>query len=497
MAAMDGQQAMRENEFSPVVEGNLVHTGGETHVLNFDTNVLSLDNVRVPTEMTDGAENEIVESEDEEDEDIELSPGGILDEETIGRNLSNLGRSADGSQQVFLHVQIAGFSLKDITALSNFVHLQKVELPYNELTDLSPLSSLQYMLILDVSHNKLTKLLDFMPPKNLKEANFGYNEIEEMADLSAYHYLTVLNLDHNKISKITGLEKCTRLQDLSLAHNKVERIHGLENLPLQSLNLCHNHIKKIENLETLRLLRSINLAGNNIRSLAGLEDHPLLENVDLEDNEVIDISEMKYIKESQMLRQVNLLRNPIQELPDYRLSILFRMPSLTELDRHRVEVEEKVAAVNMFNPAAKASVAGYIPPLFEQITSQYPKTAPQTVDNQVGLDVVTITEDMNRSQSAPVNNKPPQSDEDTSSDDESDSSLSMSSARKFARSPEGSVHNGKDPHLPTETMNPMELSNPRPPSVPRPTSQGQGRPGSDRHKVLPPINQKGAYMPEL
>lgn len=58
--------------------------------------------------------------------------------------------------------------------------------------------------------------------------------------------------------------------------------------------------------------------------------------------QVIDISEMKYIKESQMLRQVNLLRNPIQELPDYRLSILFRMPSLTELDRHRVEVEEKV-----------------------------------------------------------------------------------------------------------------------------------------------------------
>nr|XP_034307872.1 leucine-rich repeat and guanylate kinase domain-containing protein-like [Crassostrea gigas] len=209
------------------------------------------------------------------------------------------------------------------------------------------------MLILDVSHNKLTKLLDFTPPKNLKEANFGYNEIEEMTDLSAYHYLTVLNLDHNKISKITGLEKCTRLQDLSLAHNKVERIHGLENLPLQSLNLCHNHIKKIENLETLRLLRSINLAGNNIRSLAGLEDHPLLENVDLEDNEVIDISEMKYIKESQMLRQVNLLRNPIQELPDYRLPILFRMPSLTELDRHGV----KVAAINKFNLPAEIVAA--------------------------------------------------------------------------------------------------------------------------------------------
>ena len=43
-----------------------------------------------------------------------------------------------------------------------------------------------------------------------------------------------------------------------------------------------------------------------------------------------------------MLRQLNLLRNPIQELPDYRLSILFQIQRLTELDRHKVEVDEKV-----------------------------------------------------------------------------------------------------------------------------------------------------------
>lgn len=45
-----------------------------------------------------------------------------------------------------------------------------------------------------------------------------------------------------------------------------------------------------------------------------------------------------------MLRQLNLLRNPIQELPDYRLSILFQIQRLTELDRHKVEVEEKVGS---------------------------------------------------------------------------------------------------------------------------------------------------------
>ena len=36
----------------------------------------------------------------------QLSPGGVLDEETVGRGLSNLGRSADGMHQVYLNVAI-------------------------------------------------------------------------------------------------------------------------------------------------------------------------------------------------------------------------------------------------------------------------------------------------------------------------------------------------------------------------------------------------------
>ena len=38
---------------------------------------------------------------------LQLSPGGILDEETIARGLSTLGRSADGVNQVYLHCTIA------------------------------------------------------------------------------------------------------------------------------------------------------------------------------------------------------------------------------------------------------------------------------------------------------------------------------------------------------------------------------------------------------
>ena len=62
----------------------------------------------------------------------------------------------------------------------------------------------------------------------------------------------------------------------------------------------------------------------------------------MEDNEVIDLSEVEFVKDLPLLQSLNLLRNPIQELPDYRLSVLYHIQKLAELDRHKVDVDEKV-----------------------------------------------------------------------------------------------------------------------------------------------------------
>ncbi|XP_013087335.2 leucine-rich repeat and guanylate kinase domain-containing protein-like [Biomphalaria glabrata] len=297
-------------------------------------------------------ENENLEGELNEDDnnDEELSPGGVLDEETIARGLSNLGRSAHGEYQVYLNVTIPGFSLVDISLLGEYQYLQKVEVPYNDITDLSPLGKLPHLLILDASHNQIEKLLDFTPPFNLQEVNFSWNKITEMGDLSSHYCLHKLLLDNNEISGIFGLEHCRRLKYLSMSHNHISKMFGLDELPIQYLNLSNNQIRHIENLETLKYLRELNLSGNNVRSLSGLSKNTLLEMVDLEDNEIIDIVEINHIKNAKNLRELNLLRNPIQELPDYRLSVLFRLNRLVILDRHHVKEEEKVSAVNMFDP---------------------------------------------------------------------------------------------------------------------------------------------------
>lgn len=296
-------------------------------------------------------------SDDEEAEEQEPCPDGILNERAIAAGLSNLGRSADGIQLTFLNLTLPGYNVQDVSILESYIHLQKVELPFNRITDLNILGCMPYLVQLDASHNEITSLLDFKPPYNLQEVDMSFNKISEMGDLSAHHALTKLVLDNNQLATIAGVERCSCLQHLSLAHNNIEIIEKLEHLPLKFINLRCNQINQIENLETLTRLQHLDLSGNAISSLEGLQKCVLLETLDLENNQVADITDLQYIQDLKLLRHLTLLRNPIQDIEDYRLSLLFRIPQLIELDRHKVEVEEKIAAINLFEPPMEVIAA--------------------------------------------------------------------------------------------------------------------------------------------
>lgn len=328
------------NEMTPRADSEAQHTESRTAVES-ETN---------GQQVNPAKDTSLQEEEPEDQETNEF-------EEMIADGLSQLGRSADGTLQVYLHLFLPGCGLTDITCLQEYIHLQNVVLSHNLLTDLSPLGCMPYLVFLDVSHNELTTVLDFKPPLGLRDVIMSHNKIEVLPDLSAHHCLTRLTLDYNSISEIQGLSSCHRLTHLSLMNNNISRIANLDNLPLKSLDLSNNNIKKIENLETLKYLEKINLSRNSIRSMKGLQNHNLLQEIDLEENQVIDIAEVRYIRELNLLRNLNLLGNPIQGMPDYRLSLLFRIQTLTELDRSKVSLEEKVASVNMFNPPPEVIAA--------------------------------------------------------------------------------------------------------------------------------------------
>ncbi|XP_072529001.1 leucine-rich repeat and guanylate kinase domain-containing protein isoform X2 [Salminus brasiliensis] len=289
------------------------------------------------------------EEEQSEMEDGELTRG------EVAKHLSTLGPS--GQSFAYQILCVSRKNLKNVSILCDYIHLRKLELPHNKIKDLSCVSHMPNLIILDASHNELSNFFGFQPPKYLKEVNLSHNQISEMKDLSSYLSLCKLILDYNSICEIKGLEKCSSLLHFSIAHNKISRISGLNNLPLKHLCLSGNLIKKIENLHTLRALQVLDLSSNRIHCLSGLQNLPLLGSINFESNMISEIKEVSYLHGILLLRELNLKRNPVQEQPDYRLMVIFLLNCITELDEQAVTAEDKVTAVNKYDPPLEVVAA--------------------------------------------------------------------------------------------------------------------------------------------
>ncbi|XP_042258702.1 leucine-rich repeat and guanylate kinase domain-containing protein isoform X1 [Thunnus maccoyii] len=286
----------------------------------------------------------------EPEENEEMEKDGVLTAEVVSSCVSHLGRICTGLQYFYHHLSLPSHSLRDVSILCNYVYLQKLELPHNKIKDLSCVSHMPYLIILDASHNQISNFFGFQPPKNLKEVNFSHNCMTKMKDLSAYTSLCKLDLDHNSFSEISGLERCCKLTQLSLAHNKISKINGLDNLPLTDLCLRGNQMERIEGLENLKTLKVLDLSLNRVTSLSGLQNLHLLGSINLEKNLITEIQECKHIHDLFLLRDLNLLRNPVQEQPDYRLSVVFLLQHLMVLDQEKVTAEDKVSSINKYDP---------------------------------------------------------------------------------------------------------------------------------------------------
>lgn len=101
-------------------------------------------------------------------------------------------------------------------------------------------------------------------------------------------------------------------------------------------------------------------------SLQGVEQLSLLSFLDMDDNDITDVEELQYVQGLSMLRQLSLRKNPIDSTQHpiapspfhkatsvqetNRLLLLYLVPHLRVLNGLPVSVEEKVAAMNAFNP---------------------------------------------------------------------------------------------------------------------------------------------------
>ena len=133
---------------------------------------------------------------------------------------------------------------------------------------------------------------------------------------------------------------------------------GLDELvALRTLKLSDNGITELANLDTLKALIHLDLGGNRLTSLAGLEQLARLQHLDVHNNEIVELEDIKHILKLPSLIDTNFGDNALQFVPDYRLATVFRMQQLVTLDGEHVTPEEKVAAVDLFDPPSQVLAA--------------------------------------------------------------------------------------------------------------------------------------------
>ncbi|KAM7071861.1 leucine-rich repeat-containing protein 72 isoform 3-T3 [Acridotheres tristis] len=108
------------------------------------------------------------------------------------------------------------------------------------------------------------------------------------------------------------------------------------NVDVVALYLARQGLRSIPSLSQFRRLRYLWINNNKIQDLTFLIKNYYLTELYLNNNELTDISD--------------LFQNPLAYDPDYRLYVIYFLPSVQLLDRKLVTQRERELALHLYNP---------------------------------------------------------------------------------------------------------------------------------------------------
>uniref|UniRef100_A0A2P2J894 Protein phosphatase 1 regulatory subunit 7 n=2 Tax=Rhizophora mucronata TaxID=61149 RepID=A0A2P2J894_RHIMU len=222
--------------------------------------------------------------------------------------------------------------LSDVSCLSEFKNLERLDLAFNSLTSIEGLRSCINLKWLSVVQNKLQSLSGIQALSKLTVLNAGKNKLKSMDEVRPLVSLRALILNDNEIVTISGLDQMKELNTLVLSRNPVceigESLSKVKSITKLSLSYCElwtigSSLKYCIELKELRL------AHNEITALpVELSYNKNLQNLDLGNNVIIRWTDVKVLSSLVGLKNLNLLGNPIAEKVKLVKKIQHRLPNL-------------------------------------------------------------------------------------------------------------------------------------------------------------------------
>nr|AMM42992.1 LRR-RLK [Vernicia montana] len=232
-------------------------------------------------------------------------------------------------------------ALSDVSCLSEFSNLERLDLASNTLTSLEGLRLCVNLKWLSVVQNKLESLKGIEGLYKLTLAKFllgnqvlnaGKNKLKFMDEVRSLVSLRALILNDNEIVSICKLDENKELNTLVLSRNPIREI-GQSLVKVKSitkLSLSNCQLQTIDSsLKSCIELKELRLAHNDIKTLpAELAYNKKLQNLDLGNNVITRWSDVKVLNFLADLKNLNLQGNPIAEKDKLVNKVVKLLPSL-------------------------------------------------------------------------------------------------------------------------------------------------------------------------
>jgi len=179
------------------------------------------------------------------------------------------------------HLTVFDRNIITLTGINQLENLEELEMPVNQISDLSPLKSLIKLRRLQLSENSITDISPLQNLTNLENLRLERNQISDITPLQNLPKLTGLFLLLNKVTNITPLQNLTTLEDLELDENGIQNIDVLRHLTrLHTLDIIGNQITDLQALtdnEGMNFGDDIYIANNPLSATAINQQIPILE----------------------------------------------------------------------------------------------------------------------------------------------------------------------------------------------------------------------------
>ncbi|XP_031247907.1 dynein assembly factor 1, axonemal homolog [Pistacia vera] len=219
-----------------------------------------------------------------------------------------------------------------VSCLSDFKNLERLDLSFNNLTSLEGLKSCVNLKWLSVVQNKLQSLKGIEGLSKLTVLNAGKNKLRSMAEVGSLASLRALILNDNEIVSICRLDQMKDLNTLVLSRNPIREIGEslLKMKSLTKLSLSNCQVESVGlSLQSCAELKELRLSHNDIKALpAELGYNKKLQNLDLGNNLITRWSDFKVLNSLVSLRNLNLQGNPIAENDKLAKKVRNSLPNL-------------------------------------------------------------------------------------------------------------------------------------------------------------------------